>query len=130
LQHYLNDFIKVFTSNKFDFISFNQLITVLKVLIKSFKNEKNTIISVFDIEMNINTFIARLSTDKLIKIIKSIYLISITIIINLLEMQSLIEFLFFCAWAIRLSHVFMRRLWDFVVFEFSRESRMIKRRIS
>jgi hypothetical protein len=130
LQHYLNDFIEVFASDKFDFISFDQLMTVLEVLIKSVKNEKDTIISVFDIEVNINTFIARLSTDKLIKVIENTRLVSMTIIINLLEMQSLIEFLFFCARAIRLSHVFMRRLWDFVVFEFSRESRTIKRRIS
>jgi hypothetical protein len=46
--------------------------------------------------------------------------------VNLLNMQSLIEFLFFCSQVVQLERVFMRRLWDFIT---TFQNRLIKKRI-
>jgi hypothetical protein len=130
LRHYLDDFIGVFSSrNDFDPVTFDLLMSVLGVPIKSSKNLEGTIVPVFGIEVDINVFTARLPADKLARAIESTRLALLENSINLLEMQSLVGFLTFCSRAVRLGRVFMRRLWDFVAYGFPKASRTIKRRI-
>jgi hypothetical protein len=131
LKHYLNDFIDVFSSlNDYNSTFFDQLMTILEVSIKSFKNLQDTIISIFDIEMNIDQFIARLFSNKLTRVIEYTRLVLKKTFITLLDMQSLMKFLSFCSQAVRLDRVFMRRLWDFMTYDFLKFFRIMKRRIS
>jgi hypothetical protein len=132
LKHYLDDFIEVFSAfrESFDSHAFDWLMKILRLSFKTFKIMKDTIISIFDIEIDTNLFIVYLLKEKIKKTIKTTFVTLIVIFINLIEMQSLIEFWIFCSRVIELSRVFMRRFWNFVTYEFYFDLRIIKRRIS
>lgn len=75
-------------------------------------------------------FMANLLVDKLEKVVNAIVKIQSHKTISFINIQSLIIFLFFCLQTVRLSHVFIKKLQDFVNLYFCNELRTIFKRIS
>jgi hypothetical protein len=134
IRHYLDDFVSIFLSKHVSQMKqkkqiYIEIIDVLNVSRNDFKDAIETKMTVFEIEIDSKAFIIRLSNEKLMKIANLTRKTLDETSISLNDMQSLIDFLFFCAQAMRLSRVFLRRLWDFIAY-FSTESKHRKRKLS
>ena len=97
-----------------------RLINIFGVPRNNSKDVKGCIVDVFEIEIDTTSFTARLPEVKLHKAITLTAHILSYELVSLMDMQSLVGFLSFCAKAVQLGRVFMRRLWDFVVYHFEK----------
>lgn len=90
------------------------LIDILGFSQKNFKNCQKTVVIIFEIEIDSSLFIARLPIDKLKKAIGDKSKVLGQKAISFIDIESLIRFFSFCSQAVKLSRVFMRKLWDFI----------------
>ena len=74
------------------------------------KKEQDTVVTVFGIKIDIVNLITCLRLKKLEKVRKTTLLALASASISLLDIQSLIGYLFFCTKAISLGRVFMKKL--------------------
>lgn len=121
LLHYLDDFISVLQAlaatpeqlavNHKDY---NALTDCLGIPRNEAKDCTGTVCTVLGIEIDTNTFEARLPKAKLDQAITATMEALTQRSLSLHDAQSLTGFLSFCSQAVRLGRVFMRRLWDFV----------------
>ena len=121
LCHYLDDFVAIFQAKKAtpekmsaENKAYIQLTNLLGVSRNDSKDAQGTAVIVFGIEIDTSCFTARLPKDKLEKATKATAKILSQKSVSFIDMQSLVGFLSFCSQAVRLGHVFMRRLWDFI----------------
>lgn len=121
LRHYLDDFISVLeastaTSERIGSThkDYKDLTDCLGIPRNDAKDSTGTVCPVLGIEVDTNTFEARLPIDKLSRAIASTHSALTQHSLSLHDAQSLSGFLSFCSQAVRLGRVFMRRLWDFV----------------
>jgi hypothetical protein len=110
VHHYLNDFVAIF-SLKCSFIQqecqiYIEVIYALKISRNDFKDACETKIIVFEIEIDSELFIVRLLENKLKKAISLINKTLNEASIILENIQSLIDFLFFCTQIVRLKKNF------------------------
>lgn len=134
--HYLDDFIYVIPASEvssvrlhLDIQAYDELMVLLGMPNNGSKEEQGTVVIVFGIEIDTENFIARLPSEKLEKVRKATSAALASASISLLDIRSLIGYLSFCAKAVRLGRVFMRKLWDFLKAYPSHLSRTAKRRI-
>lgn len=113
---------------RFEAKAYTWLTNLLEIPRSDSKDQIGTKLSVFGIKVDTARFIARLPRDKLERAIQKTGKVLADDSVSLLDIQSLVGFLFFCSQAVRLERVFMRRLWDFVN-HIPRNSRTTWRRI-
>lgn len=93
------------------------------------KDAEGTQVIVSRIKIDMKSFTAKLPDDKLVKAMKATGKILAEQSVSFLDIQSLVDFVFFYSKAVRLGRVFMQKLWDFTN-EFSRTfTKLTKRRI-
>lgn len=93
-----------------DIQDYDELMVLLVMPNNGPKEEQGTVVIVFEIEIDIVNLIARLLLEKLEKI-RSATLAALPLAsIRLLDIRSLIKYLSFCAKAVCLGRVFMRKL--------------------
>lgn len=78
------------------------------------KDAEGTQVIVFGIEIDTRSFTAKLPDEKLEKAVRATSKVLAEQSVTFLDIQFLVGFLSFCSQAVRLSRVFMRRLWDFL----------------
>lgn len=134
--HYLDDFIYIIPASEvssqrlhLDIKAYNELMALLGMPNNESKEEQGTAVIVFGIEIDTVNLIARLPQEKLQKVRDATSAALASKSISLLDIRSLIGYLSFCAKAVRLGRVFMRKLWDFLKAYPSHLSRTAKRRI-
>lgn len=135
-EHYLDDFILILEATAATAANLESHETGYKLLTdclgiprQEAKDLTGTVIPVFGIEIDTNLFEARIPKDKLDKARKATGDTLAKESLTLHEAQSLTGFLSFCAQAVQLGWVFMRKLWDFVSSYPSGCSQFLKRRI-
>ena len=121
LRHYLDDFISIIEAQlatperlAANHEGYNALTDCLGIPRNDAKDCTGTVCTVLGIEIDTNTFEARLPKEKLDQAITATMEALMQQSISLHDAQSLTGFLSFCSQAVRLGRVFMRRLWDFV----------------
>ncbi len=131
--HYLDDFIYVMPASEVSSVklhlhiqAYDELMVLLGIPNNGSKEKQGTVVIVFGIEINTVNFIARLPSEKLEKYGKQQAILG-SASISLLDIRSLIGDLSFCAKAVRLGRIFMRKLWDFLKAYPSHLSRTAKR---
>lgn len=135
-EHYLDDFIHILEASaatpsdlEAHETGYQLLTDCLGIPRQEAKNHTGTVVPIFGIEVDTNTFTARIPKDKLktaeTATAKALSKESLT----LHEIQSLTGFLSFCAQVVRLGWVFMRKLWDYVASFPVGSSQYTKRRI-
>lgn len=97
-----------------------RLTDVIGIPRNNLKDFKAVIVIVFGIEVDTTKFIARVPKDRLEQAQKATSKTLASDSVALLDIQSLVGFLSFCAKAVRLGWVFMRRLWDIVAYSYPR----------
>ena len=135
-EHYLDDFINIVKASlatptflKQHEKSYQLLTDILGIPHQENKNCMETVVAIFGIEVDTNLFIARIPPKKLQRATESTAQVLSKDSLTLQEIQSLTGFLSFCAQAVRLGWVFMRKLWDFVASFPLNSSQFTKRRI-
>ena len=88
-----------------------------------------TVVPVFGIEINTNLFEAQIPKNKLQQAQNATSNALSKESLTLHEVQSLTDFLSFCAQAVCLGWVFMRKLWDFVALFSPQSLKFTKKRI-
>lgn len=83
---------------------------MLRIPRNEFKDVKKTQITVFEIKINMLTFIARLLAKKLNKTVKVIIKILAEKSLNLFKIQSLVRFLSFCFQVVHLGQISISKL--------------------
>ena len=81
---------------------------------KDSKDRQGTVVKVFGNEVDTSKFTARLPKEKLGKAKNTTTKILGQRSVSFIDIQSLVSFLPFCSQAVRLGHVFMKGLWDFI----------------
>lgn len=121
LCRYLDDFIAIFSAKdatpsrlRSEANAYIWLTDLLGIPRNDSKDGEGTVLVVFGIEVDTNTFTAKLPREKLEKARTATARILKEKSVSFLKMQSLVGFLSFCSQAVRLGRVFMMRLWDFV----------------
>lgn len=121
LRHYLDDFIRVFSKIKASAqylrhksINYCHLIVVLGVPQATLKVKARTVVVIFGSEINTNIYGVRLPEEKLAKTLVATTKVLSANTITLLDMQLVTGFISFCAQAVQLDWVFMRRFWNFL----------------
>lgn len=116
--HYQDDFIAMLPASEATPAKlleysrkYNQVTDVLGIPRQESKDQEGTIIPVFGIEINSNTFIASLPPDKIAEAISVTKAALSQRSLTLKEAQSLNGHLSFCTKVVRLGWVFMRPLW-------------------
>lgn len=133
--HYLDDFIYIIPASEvssqrlyLDIEAYNKLEALLSMPHNKTK-EQGTSVVVFGIEIDTVNSIARLPQEKLHKVRNATSAALASKSISLLDICSLIGYLSFCAKAVWLGRVFMRKLRDFLKAYPLHLSRTAKRRI-
>ncbi len=120
LCHYLDSFVAIFRSDTSPerlvaeanaYIWFTDLLGLPR---NDSKDCQSTMVTVFGIEVETSSFTARLPGNKLEKAILASSKILSQKAVSYIDIQSFVGFLSFCAQAVRLGCVFIRRLWDFI----------------
>ena len=115
-EHYLDDFIAIVTPNT-DLQAMSdeyvQLTDALGIPRNESKDEAGTKVTVLGLEVDTDDFVLRVPKDKVLRATATTSMALEHNSTSMLEAQSLAGFLSFCAPAVQLGWVFMRRIWDF-----------------
>ena len=135
-KHYLDDFIDILKASaatpsdleahKTSYYLFTNCLGIPR---QEAKNCTGTVVPIFGNEVDTNAFTAQIPPDKLetARRATSDALSKESLTLN--KMQSLMEFLSFCAQVVCLGWVFMRKLWDYIASFPVGSSQYIKHRI-
>ena len=135
-EHCLDDFINIIEASvaipsylqRFE-DSYRHLTDCLSIPRQENKDCMGTVVSIFGIEVDTNSFIARISPKKLHRAKEATEKALSNNSLTLHDAQSLTGFLSFCAQVVHLEWVFMRKLWDFVASFPLKSSQFTRRRI-
>ncbi len=135
LCHYLDNFLAIFRSDT----SPERLVTEANAYIwltdllglpqNDYKDYQGKVVTVFGMEVDTPSFTVQLPRDKLEKAILASSKVLSQKTVSYIDIQSLVGFLSFCSPAVRLGHVFMRRLLDFINHYLREATRSTLRRI-
>ena len=117
LEHYLDDFISIFSASEEGQLGhhnalYNELTTILGIPRNDSKDRAGTIVEVLGILVNTNTFELTVPEDKLARARNLCAAALNQVSLTLREAQSLTGTLSFCAQAVTLGWAFCR--WDFI----------------
>lgn len=115
-EHYLDDFIAVVpldTNLQAMSNEYIRLTDALGIPRNESKDEAGTKVTVLGLEVDTDKFVLRVPKDKVLRAAATTSAALKHNSMSMLEVQSLAGFLSFCAPAVQLGWVFMRRIWDF-----------------
>jgi hypothetical protein len=119
--HYLDDFIRVIPQHQATLSFLQQAETeyhILTSLLGIPENKKKdaigTVVTVLGIQIDTNTFEARLSPEKLAKALRLTTIGLLKSKMSLFDIQSISGFLSWCAEVVRLGKIYLHHLWVFM----------------
>ena len=95
-------------------IEYHQLTAILGIPENTSKDITGSIAIVLGIEIDTNTFEARLSAEKLTKAQEITTKALSKLKLSLFDVQSLSGYLSWCAGVVRLGHIYLCHLWDYI----------------
>lgn len=107
----------------------NRVTNLLDIPRQKSKDQTGTIIPVFGILINFNTFVASLPPEKIAKAVAATKTVLSAKSLMLKEAQSLTGYLFYCAKVVELGWVFTRLFWTLVAIYPQKISSLAKRRL-
>lgn len=127
INHYLNNFIAIFLSSQIlqtSLIKYNKqynwVTDLLDILKQESKDQTRTIILIFSIFINTNTFVISLLAKKITKAIKVLEKALAQKLLTFKEVQSFMRYILYFAKVVKLRWVFMKSLWIFVTSHFQK----------
>ena len=121
MLHYLDDFIRVIPQHQATLSFLQQAETeyhILTSLLGVPENKKKdaigTVVTVLGIQIDTNTFEARLSPEKLAKALRLTTIGLLKSKMSLFDIQSISGFLSWCAEVVRLGKIYLHHLWVFM----------------
>lgn len=135
VDHYLDNFIAILPAQQATPAKLSEyntqyvtLTDVLGIPRQESKDKTGTVVSVFGIQIDTNSFIASLPSDKITKAIEVTARALHQQSLLLKDAQKLTGYLSFCAKVVKLGWVFMRPLWTFTA-EYPSTCRSTRRRL-
>ena len=136
LEHYLDDFIHVLAAElatpqrlQQENTAYQLFTDCLGIPRQDAKDVEGTVVLVFGLEVDTNNFIVRVPPDKVARAEQATSFALEQPSLTLKEVQSLTGFLSFCAQAVQLGWIFMRRLWNFIAEYPPASSQFTRRRL-